>query len=195
MPNPSGLKHVAAGAAAIALIVAGLIALPALAQTAAAPADGPRGAMARMHADHMAHMCTDLDAHQAAILAFAQVKLKITDAQKAAWTQFEDKAKASTAPIHAFCDANQGKPAPATLPDRLALMEAMGKARLAHLSALTAAVGQLYPQLSPEQKQIADHALEHGPEGFGEPGMGFHGHMDGMMGPHGHPPLPAPDNP
>lgn len=190
MPKSDGFKRAAGGLAAVALIAAGLAALPALAQQDAAPQPGHRGMLARMHADHMAHMCTDLDAHQAAILAFAQVKLKISDAQKAAWSQFEDKAKASTAPIHAFCQESQGKPEPQTLPDRLARMEAMGKARLAHLSQLTAAVGQLYGQLTPEQKQIADQALDHGPEGFGEPMMGFHGHPGGMGGMHGMPPGP-----
>jgi len=158
-------------------VTATALGIPALAQQAPPPPPPHEGRPPHNPADML---CTDADARQAAMLAFAETKLQIAPAQKAAWTQFADKAKASQAPIHELCQKIQGKPEPKALPDRLAVMEDVDSARLAQLRAFRQAVDTLYPQLTAEQKDMADHALEqHGPG----PGPGGPDHGPGFPPP------------
>jgi hypothetical protein len=181
-------KSVLLGSAVGVVIVAGLVSLSAMAQQPP-PAGGPQHGEMKPHHS----MCMDMDAREAGKLAFASVKLNITDAQKGAWGQFADKMKAADAPMHQLCTQMQGKPH-ATLPERLALMDQLAAAHATKIHLVSAAVGQLYGQLTPEQKQIADHVLVgHGHRHHG--GM-HHGwgdkHPDGGMhhGPDGAAPQP-----
>jgi len=131
-------------------------------------------------AQHFAQMCDTMEAHQAGMLAFAEVRLAITDAQKPAWTKFATAVKASSAPMKQLCASVVGQPAPKTLPDHLHRMEAMETARLEQLRQVTPAVEELYGALSPKQKELADKMVE---------GMMHHGPGPGGM----HHPMPGHD--
>ena len=133
---------------------------------------------------HTAEMCDLMEAHQAGMLAFAEVRLGITDAERPAWTKLVTAVKTSSAPLKQLCLSTAGQPEPKTLPDHLHRMEAMETARLEQLRQVTPAIEDLYGMLTPKQKEIADRLVEgmmpHGPG----PGFG--------PGPH-HPPFPPAD--
>jgi protein CpxP len=117
------------------------------------------------------HRCEIGEAHQAAILAYAEVRLQLTDAQKPAWAKFVEAAKAARAPQAKLCVDLADKPRPATLPERLARIEQVTSARLAQLQAFRPAVEELYQQLTPEQRNLADRLVRPG-------GGGHHHHSD-----------------
>lgn len=146
-------------------------------------------AFAQQHADgfkghhdnpaaHFAEMCDTMEAHQAGMLAFAEVRLAITDAERPAWTKFATAVKASAAPMKQVCASVVGQPEPKTLVDHLHRMEALETAHLEQLRQITPAVEDLYGTLSPKQKEIADHMIE---------GMMHHGPGPGPGGMHPHP--------
>lgn len=165
--------------AAVALGLA--IAIPAVAQQAAGPGPaqkaGPQG--------HFTRMCEDREAFLAGKLAFAEKKLNITDAQKAAWTKFADATRAAQAPMAKFCADFKDKPAPAVLPDRLDRMQAMANVHQQALAQVVPAAKELYAQLTPDQQKIADRLLPG--RGMGHDGKkrGDH-HRGGFQGGHGH---------
>ncbi len=126
----------------------------------------------RQHGQRMQQMCETADAHHVATLAFSEARLKLTEAQKPAWSKFVEAATAAhQGMIKVVCTDLKDKPRPATLPDRLARAEEMAKARLAHLQALRPAVDELYKALTPEQQKIAD-TLPLGSPGHGQGGHG-----------------------
>ena len=132
---------------------------------------------------HFAQMCDTMEARQAGMLAFAEVRLGVTDAERPAWTKFAATVKASSAPMKQLCTSTVGQPAAKTLPDHLHRMEAMETARLEQLRQSTPAVEELYSALTPKQKEIADHMVE---------GMMHHGPGPGGPDMH-HPPMPGND--
>jgi len=144
-------------------------------------------------AEHFAQMCETMEAHQAGMLAFAEVRLGITDAQKPAWTKFATTVKAASAPIKQLCSTTVGQPEPKTLVDHLHRMEAMETAHLEQLRQITPAVEELYGALNPKQKELADHMVEgmmhHGPG----PGMGPGMHHPPMGGHDGAPAAKTPN--
>jgi hypothetical protein len=107
----------------------------------------------------MQRMCGDREAHTAGMLAFAEKKLGITDAQRAAWGKFTDTVKASQQPIAKACDTLRTQTAPQTLPQRLERMETVMSARAAQFQQLVPAVKDMYGQLTPEQQKIADSIM------------------------------------
>ena len=117
---------------------------------------GKDGPMARF-----SHMCATMDARQAGMLAFAQVRLGITDAERPAWNKFAAAIKASSAPVQKVCASVAGQPEPKTLPEHLQRMEAIETAHLEQLRQVTPAVEELYGALSAKQKELADHLVEH----------------------------------
>lgn len=123
-------------------------------------------------AAHFAQMCETMEARQAGMLAFAEVRLGITDAERPAWTKFAAAVKASSAPMKQVCASVVGQPEPKTLPDHLHRMEQLETARLEQLRQITPAVEDLYGALSPKQKELADHLVE-GMMHYG-PGPGMH---------------------
>ncbi|GGF13128.1 hypothetical protein GCM10011611_18540 [Aliidongia dinghuensis] len=137
---------------------------------------------------HFARMCDTMEARQAGMLAYAEVRLGITDAERPAWTKFAGTVKAAAAPMKQVCASVVAQPAPKTLPDHLHRMEQIETARLEQLRQITPAVEELYGSLTAKQREIADHLVgdmmhEPGPQG---PGCGPH-----------HPPMddaPAPAN-
>jgi hypothetical protein len=150
----------------------------------------PDGAMGRAFghhggpAAHFAEMCETMDARQAGMLAFAEVRLGITDAQKPAWTKFATTVKAASAPVKQLCTTTVGQPEPKTLVDHLHRMEAMETAHLEQLRQITPAVEELYAALNPKQKELADHLVE---------GMMHRGPGPGMGPGMHHPPMPGRD--
>jgi len=154
------------------LAVAGGLALavPAFAQ----PGGGPQGqggpGMGPGGGPNFSRMCDNHEARLAGALAFAEKKLNITDAQKAAWTKFADQARASDKPVQAACASLKDKPAPANAIERLERMNTMMTARQTQMSQMLPAIKEMYAQLTPEQQKLADEMLNRGP------GRGGHRH-------------------
>jgi periplasmic protein CpxP/Spy len=154
-----------------AVLIAGLgLALPVFAQPDRALGMGGPGPDR-----HFGRMCEDQDAHLAGKLAFAEKKLRITDAQRPAWTKFADAARASLKPTQDLCAKFKDQPMPTALPQRLERMETMMQTHLQQLQGVRPALTDLYAQLTPEQQKTADSLLPH----RGGPGMGG---MGGGMG-------------
>ena len=109
--------------------------------------------------ENFARMCEDGDAHQAAMLAYAGVKLKITAEQKPAWLKFTQAAETSFQPIAKLCEDLKGKPNPVTLPEHLARAEMVMSAHLARIQTIRPALEEVYQVLTPEQRKIADRML------------------------------------
>lgn len=164
------------------LAVAGTlaVAVPVFAQQAG-PGGGP------MHhggpgGANFARMCDDQDARLAGMLAFAEKRLKITDAQKPAWTKFADQARASTQPVQAACATLKDKPQPANAIERLERMDSMMTARQQQMHQMLPAIKEMYGQLTPDQQKVADEMLNRGP-GRGGHGPGHErGHDRGQRG-------------
>ncbi|MEI6558092.1 MAG: Spy/CpxP family protein refolding chaperone [Rhodospirillaceae bacterium] len=122
---------------------------------------------------HMAKMCETADAHHAATLAFAETRLKLTEAQKTGWSKVVAAATAAHQSMTTLmCGDLKDKPAPTSLPDRLARDEQLAQARLSHLQTLRPALDEFYKTLTPEQQKIADTL----PLGTHGPGRGQGGH-------------------
>lgn len=117
--------------------------------------------------------CEDHGARQAAMLAYAEKKLNITDAQRGAWNDVVTAVKSGDAAHEAVC-AKQKAADPAakvTLPQRLDLMQEHLALKTQHLGKVAPAVKALYEKLTPEQKTTADEFFNHGRGGMGH-GMG-----------------------
>lgn len=175
-------RYFMAGAASLGFAFAALTSDYSATAQVPPPPPGSVGAMEHHFGhpgpwSHGERDCTDIEAHHAAMRAFAYVKLHITDAQKSAWASFEEKSKAADLPLVKLCEADKGKPEPTTLPERLAKMDVMQTAHLEHFHATRSAIEALYSQLTPEQKTEADHLLASHPWG-GPP-------HEGGPGPHG----------
>ena len=130
----------------------------------------------RQHAQRMQQMCDTADAHHVATLAFSETRLKLTEAQKPAWSKFVEAATAAhQATTKLMCADPKAQTAPATLPDRLAREEQMAQAKLAHVQTLRPALLDFYKTLTPEQQKIADTLPLGGGHGRG-------GHRGGGQG-------------
>jgi protein CpxP len=140
-------------------------------------------------AARFADMCTTMEARQAGMLAFAEVRLGITDAERPAWTKFAAAMKAASAPMKQLCTSTVGQPVPKTLPDHLHRLEAMETARLEQLRQITPAVEELYGALDAKQKEMADRMVEHMMHRGPGPGM----HRPPMPGRDGAPGGKAPN--
>lgn len=140
----------------------------------------------------MGRMCEEGEARAAGMLAYAEKRLNITDAQRAAWTRLAEQVRTSAAEMQKTCLANRPQPQPGqgpqqtTLPERLGRMETMLTARLETMKRVKPALDDLYAQLTPEQKEIADEFVNRGMRGM--QGMGG---MQGMRGGPGGPGMPG----
>ncbi len=117
-------------------------------------------------------MCTDHYARKAGKLAYLQAALSITDAQRGAFDQWRDVELAAAKEHSVACLAH----APGQEHEHDALTrnmheEKMLETRLADLKSEQPALEALYQSLSPEQKQVFDHAAH-----------GGHHHGHHMMG-------------
>lgn len=145
-------------------IVAGIIATLALGLAAAAYAhpggfgpcagDGPRGEMVgpRGMAGHRAGLAPAANVDSR--LGLLKSQLKITAEQDGAWQAFAAKAKKQSEDMQAMRSKMQQAAGPA--PERMGQTTEMMRARLAGMETMAAALKDLYAQLSPEQKTIAD---------------------------------------
>ncbi|EWY40231.1 hypothetical protein N825_36540 [Skermanella stibiiresistens SB22] len=126
-------------------------------------------------------MCENHEARVAGMLAFAETRLKITDAQRPAWDSFATAVRNTDGVMAKRCADPASFKRPATLPERAARMEDMMTTGLEQVRQIRPALDQLYATLSDDQKKTADEMSErmmrHGPGGFGEFGHGMrHGH-------------------
>lgn len=148
----------------------------------------------------MQRACAEMPARTAGRLAYTEVKLGITEQQKAAWQTFTQEVKAATQPMQKLCTERAAAPRPATPPDavtQLTEREKMLTAMLDVTKGLRAAVEKLSPSLTDEQKkQVADMIanMGRGRGEFGRPGpQMMHGQGRGLgpagdtnAAPHGH---------
>jgi len=171
-------------AAAVALAVA--LALPVIASAQQGPAHSP-GTMPDPRAARHARMCEDLDARQAARLAWLEAKVKPTDAQRAAWDMFLRESRAAAAPLRAQCAPDQARPPRGDLAADLAQREQRLAAMLDAVRQTRAAVEKISPQLSDAQRTaLAEnfrgprmrHGMHHG-HGMMRPGHGQDGSPQG----------------
>ena len=162
----------------------------AIAQTPpTAPTSPDRDGMRRqMHT----RVCADAPARLAGRIAYAEVKLGITDAQKSAWQAFATEARAAAQPMIKLCDtppANTRGDAAADLAQR----ERFLMASLETTKAMRVAVEKLTPVLTADQKtKLADAVRMGGGRRGGMHHPGGH-RMGPMHGPQPtNTPAPAP---
>jgi len=140
----------AAAVAGLALIGSAV----AVAQTPpTAPTPPDRDAQRRQM---QTRICSEAPARLAGRIAYAEVKLGITDAQKSAWQAFATESRAAAQPMLKLCDtlpANTKGDAAADLAQR----ERFLTASLETTKAMRAAVEKLSPVLTADQKtKLAD---------------------------------------
>jgi hypothetical protein len=135
--------------AAFALVAA--LALPMIASAQQGQGHAP-GNMPDPRAARHARMCADLDAHQAARLAWLEAKVKPTDAQRAAWDAFLRESRAAAAPLRAQCAPDQARPQRGDLAAELGQREQRLAAMLDAVRQTRAAVEKLSPQLDEAQR-------------------------------------------
>ncbi|WP_448190104.1 Spy/CpxP family protein refolding chaperone [Azospirillum sp. sgz301742] len=126
------------------------------------PRGGERGSMYDGGA-RFARMCETQDARLAGMLAFAEKRLKITEAQKAAWNKFADQARASQKPMQDVCATLKDKPQPTNAIERLDRVDAIMTARQAQFHQMLPALKEMYGQLTPDQQKVADELLKRDP--------------------------------
>jgi hypothetical protein len=177
----------AAAVAGLALIGSAV----AVAQTPpTAPAPQDRDAQRRqMHS----RICAEAPARLAGRIAYAEVKLGITDAQKGAWQAFATEARTAAQPMLKLCDtppANTRGDAAATLAQR----ERFLTATLETTKAMRVAVEKISPVLTADQRtKLADVVRMGGGRGMGMHRHGRHHGMPPMGGPQPtNTPAPAP---
>lgn len=117
--------------------------------------------------DPLTHMCQDIDARHASMLAYAEAKLKLTDAQKPAFKKLSDTIAAAHEPMRKLCAEQTGKDASAQLPARLERMQKEMEARTDSMRRAIPAIKEFYGQLSPEQQKIADTIMAGRHHGMG----------------------------
>jgi hypothetical protein len=153
---------------------AGALALAAVTVVVAAPREGMGGCegpgrMGMMHAGmHGGDPAAMAERH----LGELKTQLKITPQQEAVWQAFAGKATERAKAMQALHEAQRGDAAAAKLsaPDRMAQHLDVMRKQLDGMQAVQAALKDLYAQLTPEQRLVADkHAAEMG-HPMGRPG-------------------------
>lgn len=150
----------------------GVAALVNVARATDTPAPAPRPALA---ASFAAARCADMDAHMAARFAYVEVKLKLTDVQKAEFKTLTQTMKSAAQPMQAMCADRFDPDRSQALPDRMDRMQKMAEARAESLRTTVPAMKAFYASLTLDQQKVADDLLG---------GMG--GGMGGRHGHHGH---------
>jgi hypothetical protein len=175
---------------AVAAVVAGLLASPALAQsTGHAPAKTEaahdahaapggvtpgsggmpmmgQGMMDMMGRDGMSGMGAMMASHVEGRIAFLKTELKITEPQQKLWDAVADAMRTNARGMGGMPGGMAMTGSAATLPDNLATREKTMAAHLEQLRTLKAAVAPLYAALGDEQKKTADELMS-GPMGMG----------------------------
>ncbi len=164
--NTRHLSYLSLAAAALLAIAVPVAVSAQSAPSAPAAPPAPRPPFLEM-------ACSNTDARLTAGLSIAEIRLRITDAQRAAFDKFAAAARASIAPFKTACANLPAGAPPTSLPDRMSRDVPLMAAGVQALQAMQPAVAELYAQLTPDQQQTADrlmegHGFHHGPE---------HGHM------------------
>lgn len=161
----------AAAVAGIAMVGSAVAVAQQTAPTPPAPHAHPAPDRDAMRRQMHTRICTEAPARLAGRIAYAEVKLGITDAQKGAWQTFSTEARAAAQPMLKLCDtppANTRGDASADLAQR----ERFLTASLETTKAMRAAVDKLSPVLTADQKtKLADVVRM----GGGRGGMHRHG--------------------
>lgn len=141
-----------------------IIALAVAGAAGAARASGPMGGHG---GPGMGRMCSDMEARMAAKAAYAEVKLGLTEDQKAGFKALNAAMAAAGEPIKTACAEMAAQDPAATPPARMVQMRKMMEARLASLDTVIPAMSRFYDSLTPEQKKTADGMMmgRHGPMG------------------------------
>lgn len=93
-------------------------------------------------------------------IAFLKTELGITSNQEQAWRSFADAMRNSAQSMQAMHNQMMsGDGVPETLPERMQWHETFMAARLEQLKSLREAMGPLYNELTPDQKQKADSLM------------------------------------
>ena len=129
--------------------------------------------------ERMTRHCGDMDARMAAHMAYSEVKLKLTEAQKADFKRLTETMKEASAPMRKLCEDRADPAKLTTLPERMGRMQQQAEARTEALRKVVPAMTAFYSTLSLEQQKIADDLMP-GAGGKGCFGRG-HGHGHGMM--------------
>jgi protein CpxP len=170
------------GVAAVALASA------AWAQTTPSPSTPPTD----RRAQHFQRVCADAPARLAARLAYAEVRLGITDAQRTAWNTYVQEIRASGEPMRKLCadppKAAAKDDATGMLQNRERFMTAM----LETTRAARAATEKLQPVLNAEQKETLAKMTRRAMGGGKRHGMHHHGGHHGMHRDHGGGPASGP---
>jgi len=157
-------------------IALGLAALVNVARAADPAVPTPRAA----GFDRMARHCGDMDARMASNMAYSEVKLKLTDAQKVEFKRLTETMKEASAPMRKLCDDKTDPARLSTLPERMGRMQQQAEARAESLRKMVPAMSAFYSTLSLEQQKIADDLMP-GAGGKGGFGRGGHGGRGMMM--------------
>jgi hypothetical protein len=128
----------------------------------------------------MASMCADMDARMAARMAYNEVKLKLTEAQKAEYKRLTATMTEAYAPMRKMCEDKTDPTKATTLPERMGQMQQMAEIRAESLRKLVPAMKDFYATLSLDQQKIADDLM---PGRGGKGGFGHHGGPGGGHGP------------
>ncbi|CAA7619843.1 conserved exported hypothetical protein [Candidatus Terasakiella magnetica] len=123
---------------------------------------------AAMAADHSAHMavpgnpdrmqsmCGDMDAKMAGKIAYAEVKLNLTAAQKAEFKTLTETMKTAHEPMKKVCADMVAQPPATTLPGHMERMQKMMEIRGQAMKAVIPAINRFYGTLTPDQQKTAD---------------------------------------
>jgi hypothetical protein len=119
----------------------------------------------------MQRVCAEMPARAAGRIAYTEVKIGITDQQRAAWQTFSQEVKAALQPAEKLCTERAAAPRPAAPPDATAQLAEREKTlgvMLETTKNLRLAVEKLSPSLTEDQrKQLAELVSHMGHDRWG----------------------------
>ena len=133
-----------------ALLTTAIAGVVGAANAADLPVGGPQ---------HARPVCADMEARLAGRLAYAEVELNLTEAQKADFKRLAEVMKTAGEPSRKACEQMSGQPRPTSLPERLETMRKMATLHSEALAKVTPEVARFYKELTPEQQKVADETL------------------------------------
>lgn len=106
--------------------------------------------------DRMQHMCGDMDAKMAGKIAYAEVKLNLTAAQKTEFKTLTETMKTAHEPMKKLCADMLAQPPATTLPGHMERMQKMMEGRVQAMKSVIPAISRFYATLTPDQQKTAD---------------------------------------
>lgn len=127
--------------------------------------------------------CTEPFARLSGRLAYLEVKLNLTAAQRPLWDKWRAAVADGAGKVQADCLKPVAGPAEAhpTIVERLAHLQERLAAQAAGLQAAQPSLAALYQALTPEQRELFEHGMRMGHGRHGHPGWGGgrHGGYEG----------------